>query len=258
MPNKRAGSNPVVSTMNKRTIIIGDVHGCLDELIELLEVVGYSPNTEQRLILLGDLMDRGPDPVGVVRYARSISAECVLGNHDDKHLRWRKHEARQFETGKSNPMKMASLRVEQNAQLSIEDVAWLSGLPRVLRVDPNWALVHGGFQPQYPVEKQDPKRVICMRYLDDDNQLVALDRCLEQPEGSVFWTERWKGPESVVYGHAVHDLVTPRIDEFPGGRCIGIDTGCCYGGMLTAFIPEEDRFVQVQGKRNYATWHKTR
>jgi diadenosine tetraphosphatase ApaH/serine/threonine PP2A family protein phosphatase len=64
----------------------------------------------------------------------------------------------------------------------------------------------------------------------------------ETPEGAVSWWTLWKGPESVIYGHAVHSLVSPRIDEpQPGIRCIGIDTGCVFGGRLTAAIIDKDR-----------------
>jgi hypothetical protein len=64
----------------------------------------------------------------------------------------------------------------------------------------------------------------------------------------------WKGPESVIYGHAVYDYRNPRVDRFPGGRCFGIDTGCTYGGRLTAMVlipgsPSE--FVQVRPKKKY-------
>ena len=63
----------------KRTIIVGDVHGCIDEFDELVNLVSYD-KTRDRLILLGDLIDRGPDSVAVVKRAREMNLECVMGN----------------------------------------------------------------------------------------------------------------------------------------------------------------------------------
>ena len=73
-----------------RTLVVGDVHGCLDELRDLLDAVHYS--SADRLVFVGDLVDRGPDSVGVVRLAQDLGAVAVLGNHERKHLRYEQHE----------------------------------------------------------------------------------------------------------------------------------------------------------------------
>jgi hypothetical protein len=78
-------------------------------------------------------------------------------------------------------------------------------------------------------------------------------RLEDAPDGVEPWAARWSGPQSVVYGHMVHDLTTPRIDR-PADDvwCYGIDTGCCFGGHLTALILPERRLVQVPAERAYA------
>ena len=81
--------------MEKRVICVGDIHGCLEEFDELLRTLQYNKEREQ-LILLGDLMDRGPDPVGCVRRARELDLACIMGNHEEKHLRWRRHEKKRL------------------------------------------------------------------------------------------------------------------------------------------------------------------
>ena len=68
-----------------RTIIIGDVHGCLDELLTLVSRCGYGAG--DRLILVGDLVAKGPDSIGVVSWARESRVEAVLGNHEEHVLR---------------------------------------------------------------------------------------------------------------------------------------------------------------------------
>ena len=69
------------------TIIIGDIHGCNREFMALLQKVGLTSN--DRLVLLGDLLNKGPDPIGVLKTFKSLECVCLLGNHDFDHLKWR-------------------------------------------------------------------------------------------------------------------------------------------------------------------------
>ena len=69
----------------------------------------------------------------------------------------------------------------------------------------------------------------------------------------MYWTSKWIGPDNVVYGHAVHSLKSPRVDRpVPGVECWGIDTGCCFGGRLTALCIETREIVQVDAREKYA------
>jgi bis(5'-nucleosyl)-tetraphosphatase (symmetrical) len=248
-----------------RTIVVGDIHGCLEEFDELLALVSYKRGAD-RLVLLGDLLDRGPDGVGVVRRVQEIGAECVLGNHDCKHIRWRRHETLRIATGKKNPMKhMSEAMRRENEALSDTDLAWLKGLPRVLKLAPNWVAVHGGFEPGVPISAQDDDRLIRMRFIDETTLKSAnLTDDYDQPPNSVFWACRWTGPDSVVYGHAVHGLKplkTLGFDDYEHQpvHTLGIDTGCCFGGRLTACVFAPDfrtwEFVQVPAKRIYYVSH---
>lgn len=72
-----------------RTIVLGDIHGCLDEFRELVQRLDVQ--SSDHVLLAGDLMDRGPDPVGCVQFARESRFLSVLGNHEERHLRWRRH-----------------------------------------------------------------------------------------------------------------------------------------------------------------------
>src|SRR6185503_6653865 len=134
--------------MKDRTLVIGDVHGCLDELRELLERVRFRKG-EDRLVFVGDLMDRGPYPVECVRLARELEAECLLGNHEEKHLRWRRHvERAAAERGYKNPMpSMGEVREAENAALDADEVAWLASLPVCVDLGGDWVAVHAGFEP---------------------------------------------------------------------------------------------------------------
>lgn len=239
-----------------RTIFIGDIHGCLDELRELERVLSIT--SSDNVIALGDLMDRGPDPVGVVRYLRGRGWQSILGNHDEKHIRWRRHELNRKLSGKSNPMQpMGPVRGAQNDALSDDDVAWLRSLPVTIQ-GPGWVAVHGGMEPK-PLSDQRADRVLRTRFINlDSRESAPVQSDLSQPPNSTFWSEIWPGPQTIVYGHAVHSLESPRIDDHGSFRCFGIDTGCCFGGKLTALVTSDDlqtwKIVQVDSFKEYVPY----
>lgn len=236
-----------------RTIVIGDVHGCLEEFQELLKLVGYNRDVD-RAVQLGDLMDRGPDPVGCVRFAREQGVEALRGNHEDRHLRWRRHETTRG--AKKNPVQgIHGVRAEQNLALSDEDIQWLSANPLMLDLGGGLIAVHAGLEPGFRLAQQS-SAVFRVRYVDTDGEMIGFTGgSIEQPSGTVFWSTKWMGPESVVYGHAIYSLTEPRIDRFEGGACYGIDLGCVYGGRLMAMIvtsgSAEVEFASVPAKAVY-------
>lgn len=225
--------------MEKVVVAVGDVHGCIEELDELLKTIQYNRN-QMRLVFLGDLLDRGPEPIACVRRVRELGAECIMGNHEEKHLRWHKHEVKRLATGKANPMKpMAEAEAAANAALSEEDWTWLQNLPLKLDLGLNWWAVHAGCEPKYTLERQNASQIMRVRYVDEKGSGKALNPDKSQPEGTMYWDTLWKGPENLIYGHCVHDLKHPRHHSSHTSdgklvRCIGIDTGCCFGGHLTA------------------------
>jgi hypothetical protein len=247
-----------------RTLAIGDVHGCLEELRELLAAAAYREG-EDRLVFVGDLVDRGPDPVGVVREVRRLSQRghvlTVMGNHEEKLVRWFKRVEEERTQGKKNLMTPPDReRLAQWDAFDAEDRAWLAERPITAEAAPGWTVVHGGFEA---IEggAQKPQKMLRCRWIDPETgRMIALpdpsapqgQRALAAPKG-IFWMERWRGPAHVVYGHAVHSLESPRIDRPAAGvECWGIDTGCCFGGRLTALCLETREITQVPARRAYA------
>ena len=113
--------------MEKQLVIVGNLHGCIEELDELLKKISYDPNRIE-LLFIGDLVDRGPDSIGCVRRAMELGAQCIKGDH--KHLRFRKHAKVEKEIGKLNPMKaMAPSERKINEDLSEDQLEWLNSLP---------------------------------------------------------------------------------------------------------------------------------
>jgi len=237
--------------MARRTLIIGDVHGCLEELDELLRAIDHAPQRD-RLVLLGDLLDRGPDGAGVVRRARELGAEAVCGNHEEKHLRWAAHQAhKRVDPGYRVPMRLGARREAEHARLREDDLTWIARLPLWLALEGGWVAVHAGLVPGRPPEAQPQYALLNLRDVDARG-FPVVSRA--PPVGTpVPWAKAWKGPASVVYGHRVHALAAPRWDEpVPGVRCVGIDTGCCYGGRLTALVLPSLEIVQVPARSAYA------
>lgn len=238
-----------------RTIVIGDVHGCLDELDELLRVAEVRPERD-RLVFVGDLMDRGPDPVGVVRRVRELKALCVRGNHEDRHLRWASHEAkRRARPTYVNPMRpLSPAALAQHRELRDDDFAWMATLPLELELGSGWVVVHAGYTADRPRSQQKATALMQVRWLGAEGQMLPMADDLQQPVGGTRWAARWKGPESVVYGHDVQSLAEPVLAETaPEVWCCGIDTGCVFGGRLTAIELPSRRIVQVNARQRYAT-----
>lgn len=225
-----------------RHVIIGDVHGCIDELKLLLDKVKFC-TTGDNLIFVGDLIDRGPDSLAVLQLARNLGAKTVMGNHCLNHIRWRDWEEKVASgEARHNPMRRFNEQtINEHNKLSREDMEYMRRMPSFLKLDGiPWIIVHGGFESG-PVPYQDqPIQAVCrIRNVGHDG-LMAVDKenPLKDVPGSVPWAMKWSGPENVVYGHAVHSLSSPRIDDHGSYKCYGIDTGCVFGGRLTALVIE--------------------
>lgn len=230
----------------KRTIIVGDIHGCIDEFNELVKTLSYNKETD-RLILLGDLIDRGPDSVAVVKRAREMDLECVMGNHEHKFMKW----FRSF--GSQNAVYD---RRAHYTQFSDADINYIARMDQyIVLPQHNIVVVHAGLRGGVSLKNQSRDDLYYIRYTDADSRFLSLkkiNRLGKEATGARFWTEFWYGPESVVYGHNVHSYEQPLIEEVqPGVTCYGLDTGCCFGGRLTAMVVETKEIVQVQAKRAY-------
>lgn len=244
--------------MGSRTIIIGDIHGCLDEFRQLVAKLNLRP--ADRVICLADFMDKGPKPAACVRYAREMGFESVLGNHEEKHLRWRKHEdRRKTNPAYENPMRpLDPEMVAQNHLLTEEDIAWLSKLPTYIEFTPGWVAVHGGLLPGLALSQQDKADLIRLRWVDKEKVkpvATSYDTPWQVPEGAVHWASLYDGANNVVVGHEAHSLSKPVLIKGKGqGVTYCIDTGCVHGGKLTALVLEDGQvsFVQVQAKAVYA------
>lgn len=214
----------------RRLILIGDVHGCVDELQALLRAVGH--HRSDKVVLVGDLVAKGPDSQGVVQLAREVRAWAVRGNHDDHVLRCR------FRPPGSRPLKPHHQQVVDT--LKPADWAYLERLPLYCRFkEHNLLVVHAGIVPGTPLRQQRIDNLLNLRSIAPDG------RPSKKVEGGVPWASRWEGPEQIVFGH---DAVRG-VQQHPFAT--GLDSGCVYGRELTALILPEKRFVSVKARRAY-------
>ena len=224
-------ANLRTARMNGRLIAIGDIHGCHQEFAELLERVEFSK--DDQLILLGDLVNRGPDSCRVIDLARQHQAISLLGNHELRLLNYRKTGDKAF---------LKETDEDTHQKLRPEDWAYLAEMPLTHYVEElNIVFVHGGFLPNEPWQKQPAQVVTRIQVIDREGKPAKRADGEDLPP----WADLWSGPPFVVYGH------TPRPDIYKLKWSVGIDTACVMGGHLTAYILPEKRFVQVKARRRY-------
>lgn len=184
-----------------RTIIVGDVHGCATELDALLDRLAFSSG--DRLVFVGDLVARGPDTLGVLDIARRTGAIVVRGNHEQNLL---------------TPFEAAS-KIHRELIASLRPIDWSLVKTSPLSLDlPEHELrvVHAGLDPAFPFEQQAPDTLMRIR-------------TVKRP-APVLWGACYEGPPHVVFGH--HAAQGLQLHPW----ATGLDTGCVYGGRLTALV----------------------
>ncbi|NUP06157.1 MAG: hypothetical protein HOW73_08875 [Polyangiaceae bacterium] len=215
-----------------RTIIIGDVHGCIRELEDLLSYVGFRKS--DRLFFVGDLVVRGPKPHDVIALARSLNAQAVRGNHEDRLLRWRASRRSGI------PFKVGSVTRRTAEALKGRDWDFIEAMPLWIDLPEHGVrIVHAGVMPNIPIQEQPPRTLMYLRSLGK-NGTEPLEL-----RGDVSWAQAYPGPDHIVFGHNAQ--IEPEIAPY----ATGIDTGVVYGNRLTAM-------VLMQGERPPPPEHRRR
>ena len=229
--------------------IIGDIHGCFDELKELILKLGYilsenriSHPKGRKAIFLGDLTDRGPDSPGVLKLVMQMvsseSALCILGNHDVKLMRKLQGKDVVIAHGLDKTLEqLASCSPEFRNQVQ----SFYKNCPCHYVLDQGELVVaHAGLKKHY--HGGESKTVTAFALYGattgklDENNLPKRSN----------WAKKYDGEALVVYGH------TPIINSEWLNNTINIDNGCVFGGQLTALRYPEKNLVSVQAKKAYA------
>ncbi|MEO8651628.1 MAG: metallophosphoesterase [Hyphomicrobiaceae bacterium] len=237
--------------------IIGDVHGCTDELETLLGKLGYAvawrddagerrvtvtPPLGRRLIFVGDLVDRGPRTPDTLRIVMSVAAAgtgfCVPGNHDAKFMRW---------LGGRNVTLTHGLD-RSVAQMGSEPKPFHQAVKLFLEALPShiWCdggrlvIAHAGLTADMIGRSTAAVRELCL-YGDTDGDTDANGLALRY-----HWAAEYGGDTTIVYGH------TPVADAIWFNNTLCLDTGCCFGGKLSALRWPEREIVTVPALQQYA------
>ncbi len=219
--------------MPKRVIAIGDVHGCSQELEQLLDKL--APTADDQLIFLGDLVNKGPDSVRVLDIAQRSKAVCLLGNHERRLRNYRRFNSEALLKKDDFPTleKLSQTHWDFLETLKLTHEASSHGT----------VFVHGGFLPDRPWQEQEAGVVTRIQVIDKQGRPRKRSECSECPS----WADSWKGPPFVIYGH------TPREEVYRSPWALGIDTGCVYGGHLSACILPERSILQVRARKTYCS-----
>ena len=260
--------------------IIGDVHGCAQELYDLIKMARREVPRCQ-IVLLGDLFTKGPDPVGVLNIIKEENALCIKGNHDWALASTLSHlHKKPFHTLPEHSRQTLQLiRYHKKAVMelicslphayvtetipSVSHDRWESSYPTII--------VHAGIDPKNGLHHSSERVLLTARYVkwEDDNQtrLMTVPGAYRQEvltyaktrkdlhhakkDGRFRWHELHQGPELIVFGHDAKQGLFRKTNDFGRPVCVGIDTGCTYGNGLTGYFPELDHAIQVRSKRLY-------
>lgn len=242
------------------TWIVGDIHGCAEELSELVTSLALKP--DDTFVSVGDLFHRGPDPFGVMTILRDLKAPFVLGNHERAVLARCGLAPRRVDAADRAPVREtfpdlddADLDGDGRQPCFVEPHQRVEIL-RFLQAHSGYALhsrairnagrtpdgrsflvVHAGVLPGRRVEDHPIDAITSVRRLETS--------------GRPWWYERYEGDDLVLFGHTPSPL--PRAWRARGKLlALGLDTGCVYGGKLTAYSPELDEFAVVPARSAYA------
>ncbi len=210
----------------RRTLIVGDVHGCARELDDLLDAVRFDPSAD-RLVLVGDLVARGPDSRGVVERVESYRGAFVRGNHDEKVLAWWRVARAQGERAADAAVRLSERHRAVVEALGEEHFARMNAAPLVMPLpEHGLTVVHAGVDPRKEPEASSEEVLLTVRSIDDGGEPTR--RLLATP-----WARAWRGPRQLVFGHDARRNL--QLEPF----ATGLDTGCCYGRRLTALLLRE-------------------
>ncbi|MDX8376740.1 MAG: polynucleotide kinase-phosphatase, partial [Mariprofundales bacterium] len=237
--------------------IIGDIHGCFDELYALLIKLGYkieqssaienfgyhvTAPEERRIVFLGDLIDRGPKIPQVLRLVMSMVklgiALCVQGNHESKYLKYINGKKVKISYGLQQTIEQMEAESDTFKD-EVKNFLWDLRSHYLLN---NWKLVvaHAGMKEMYQGRASGRVRAFAI-YGETTGETDMFGLPVRYN-----WAKEYRGNALVVYGH------TPVLESEWLNKTINIDTGCVFGGKLTALRYPEEELVAVPAAKAYS------
>jgi hypothetical protein len=247
-----------------RKIIIGDVHGCLDELKLLIRKCEL--RKDDHIIFLGDLINKGPHSIECLEYIQFISefymVDLIIGNHEEKFLRFINNKNNNLEAFEQMNLKFDLYALEKNITPSILNFLRLGyfsySIPKL-----GILLIHGGLTKNCKLDLQKNYRYgLHSKEELKELKLLTMTRCIDkngdfvvlgsENEESKFWAQEYDGKHGLVlFGHQVFFQDEPMHFN----NAIGLDGGCVFGGFLFAYIIDdyEKKWIRVKAMKKYVS-----
>lgn len=218
MDNKKIRENG-----DNKTFVVGDLHGCLDMLKRLLDKISWQPSKD-RLIFLGDYVDRGKDSRGVIDHLIDLTrispyVECLMGNHERLFLDYIDGENQETFLLNGGMATLNSYRRNNEIDIPEDHLEFIRSLKIMIELD-QYYLVHAGLKPGVSIEEQttDDRLWIRKKFIFSDYDFG----------------------KKIIFGH------TPFSMPFVMDNKIGLDTGAVFGNKLTCVELPQMQFHSVE------------
>ena len=205
-----------------KTLVIGDVHGCYQELEELIDKAKLSK--KDHIISVGDLVNKGPSSVKTLDFVMKLkNFRAIVGNHEYSLLKhWRKNSFEEMTKDYQHKT------IKEFGKKKEKYLEYLATFPYTIE-EKDFLVIHGGLKPEKTLEEQDP-----------------IDLCyLSTLDAGTPWHDHYKDKKLILYGHWAQQGL--HIKE----NSIGLDSGCVYGKELTGIILPARKIISVKAKKAY-------
>lgn len=227
-----------LSNTSNRKILVGDVHGCMDEFLSLLAKCKFTP-LQDMVLLGGDYIDRGPKVKEIISFLRNgYNVFTTMSNHENKFLRYLRGNNVSIAHGMEKTLEQLDDVLRDETQ-KLELRMWLESLPYVIKFDKDKYLCHAGINPEQPMTLQTKANLIYARTFD------PVDKSFTKASAPQWWS--FPGPKDtkVYFGHQVH----PNANV--SNWAVALDGGCVSGQKLRANVLNTDgteEIIEVDGK----------
>jgi serine/threonine protein phosphatase 1 len=213
-----------------KTLVIGDIHGCYTEMLDLISLAGLSG--EDQIIALGDIVDRGPDSLAVANFfMNKDNAASILGNHEAKHIL--------ISANKLKPSPSQEIvHQEMSGKDYITMIEYFQQLQPYLEL-PEALIIHGFLEPGIELKNQQKK--VLIGTISGEGYLT---KTYPKP-----WYEYDHGDKPIIAGH--HDYSGIGKPTVIRSKTYLLDTGCCFGRNLTGLLLPDFRLLSVKSRKNY-------
>ncbi len=221
-------------------LIIGDVHGCFDEMKELIEKpLGKEIDEKTAIIFIGDLFDKGEKIKEVWEFFKSKNnVFSIKGNHEEKLIRYLRGNNINISGGLDKTIDQLNLD-NINTSYAKELLNELESFPMIIKINNNY-LVHAGIHPKKNILRQKKEHLLYIRHFNEKNQDFFDDT---QP----YWFEEYEGENNIFFGHDFHKSIEIKKNVF------SLDGYCVYGNELRACLIQKNKkeFFRVKAKKKY-------